>query len=345
MEFSVNDIAAILKGTVEGDGAIKVCSISKIDQGIPGTLSFLSNPAYTKYIYTTQASAVIVKKDFIPEEPLTCTLIRVDDPYTSLAMLLNMYEQSKPVKRGIEQPSFISSSAKIDDNIYIGAFSYISDKVVLGKNVRVYPQVYIGENVVIGENTVINAGVKIYADCKIGANCIIHSGAVIGADGFGFAPTSDGSYSKIAQVGNVVIEDFVEIGANTTIDRATMGSTFIRKGVKLDNLIQVAHNAEIGENTVMAAQTGIAGSTKIGKNCMFGGQVGIAGHLTIGNEVKLGAQSGVLASIEDKAVHTGTPSLDHRTFMKSYAVFRSLPQMRKDIFELQKMLVDNSSEK
>ncbi len=345
MEFSVNDIAAILNGVVEGDGTTRVSSISKIDQGIPGTLSFLSNPAYTKYIYSTEASAVIVKKDFLPEEPLSCVLIRVDDPYTSLALLLNMYEQSKPVKRGIEQPSFISSSAKLGDNIYVGAFAYIADKAVIGKNVRIYPQAYIGDNVVVGDNTVIYSGAKIYADCKIGSNCFIHSGAVIGADGFGFAPTADGSFSKIAQVGNVVIEDFVEIGANTTIDCATMGSTFIRKGVKLDNLIQVAHNVEVGENTVIAAQAGIAGSTKIGKNCMFGGQVGIAGHITIGNEVKLGAQAGVMTSIEDKAVQIGSPSMDHRSFMKSYAIFRNLPQLKREVNDLQRMTVDKTTGK
>jgi UDP-3-O-[3-hydroxymyristoyl] glucosamine N-acyltransferase len=336
MEFTVNDIAALLNGTVEGDGTTKVSNISKIDQGEPGTLTFLSNPAYTRYIYTTQASAVIVRKDFQAEAPLSCALIKVEDPYASLARLLNLYEQSKPVKRGIEQPSFISTSASTGNNIYVGAFAYIADKATIGNNCRIYPQAYIGENVVIGENTIIYAGAKIYADCKIGSNCIIHAGAVIGSDGFGFAPTADGSYSKIAQVGNVIIEDHVEIGANTTVDCATMGSTIIRKGVKLDNLIQIAHNVEVGENSVMASQTGIAGSTKVGKNCMFGGQVGLAGHITIGDNVKLGAQSGVMSSIDNNSIMIGSPVMDQRQYMKSYAVFRNLPQLRADINQLQR---------
>ena len=253
-----------------------------------------------------------------------------------MARLLNLYEQSKPVKRGIEQPSFISTSASTGNNIYVGAFAYIADKATIGNNCRIYPQAYIGENVVIGENTIIYAGAKIYADCKIGSNCIIHAGAVIGSDGFGFAPTADGSYSKIAQVGNVIIEDHVEIGANTTVDCATMGSTIIRKGVKLDNLIQIAHNVEVGENSVMASQTGIAGSTKVGKNCMFGGQVGLAGHITIGDNVKLGAQSGVMSSIDNNSIMIGSPVMDQRQYMKSYAVFRNLPQLRADINQLQR---------
>ncbi|MCL6102334.1 MAG: UDP-3-O-(3-hydroxymyristoyl)glucosamine N-acyltransferase, partial [Bacteroidetes bacterium] len=233
MEFKVKDIASILNGTVEGDGEIKLNNISKIDQGVPGTLSFLSNPAYTKYIYTTLASAVLVSKDFRPEGTLSCSLIRVDDPYIALAELLKMYQQLKPVKKGIEQPSFVSSSARLGTDIYIGAFAYISDHAVIGNNVRIHPQVFIGDNVVIGDNTTLFAGVKIYADCKIGSDCILHSGVVIGADGFGFAPSSDGPFSKIAQIGNVILEDSVEIGANTTVDCATMGSTIIRRGVKL----------------------------------------------------------------------------------------------------------------
>jgi UDP-3-O-[3-hydroxymyristoyl] glucosamine N-acyltransferase len=344
MEFTVKDVAVFLDGVVEGDGSIKVSNISKIDQGVPGTLSFLSNPAYSKYIYNTLASAVIVNKDFQPEGPINCTLIRVENSYASLARLLNLYEQSKPVKRGIEQPSYISSTAKTGENLYVGAFAYISDKVVIGNNVRIYPQVYIGDNVVVGENTILYSGAKIYADCRIGANCIIHSGAIVGSDGFGFAPTADGTFSKIAQIGNVIIEDFVEIGANTTIDCATMGSTVIRKGVKLDNLIQIAHNVEVGENTVMAAQAGISGSVKIGRNCMIGGQVGIAGHITIGNEVKLGAQSGVMASIPDKSIMIGSPVMDQRTFMKSSAIFKNLSQLRYDVMQLQRMAKQQNKE-
>jgi len=336
MEFNAKDIAMILNGTVEGDGEVKLHNISKIDQGIPGTLTFLANPAYTKFIYTTLASAVLVSRDFCPEETLDCTLIRVDDPYAALAELLKMYQQLKPVKKGIEQPSFVSSSAKLGEDIYLGAFSYISDHAVIGNNVRIYPQVYIGDNVVIGENSTLYSGVKIYADCKIGADCILHSGVVIGADGFGFAPNSDGPFSKIAQIGNVILEDFVEIGANTTVDCATMGSTIIRKGVKLDNLIQIAHNVEIGENTVMAAQTGVAGSSKVGKNCMLGAQVGISGHLKVGDNVKIGGQAGVMANIPDDAIMIGSPVQNHKDFMRCMAIFRRLPQMSGDISDLKK---------
>ena len=336
MEFKVKDIASILNGTVEGDGEIKLHNISKIDQGVPGTLTFLSNPAYTKYIYTTLASAVLVSKEFRPDTELSCALIRVDDPYVALAQLLNMYEQMKPAKKGIEQPSFVSESAKLGENMYIGAFAYISDRAVIGNNVKIYPHVYVGENVVIGNNTTLYAGVKIYADCSIGSDCILHAGSVIGADGFGFAPTAEGPFSKIAQVGNVVVEDFVEIGANSTVDRATMGSTIIRKGVKLDNQIQVGHNVEIGENTVIAALTGISGSSKIGKNCMFAGQVGIAGHITVGDNVKIGGQAGVMSSVADNSTVIGSPVQDHKDFMRSMAIFRKLPQMSGDISELKK---------
>lgn len=336
MEFKVKDIASILNGTVEGDGEIKLHNISKIDQGVPGTLTFLSNPAYTKYIYTTLASAVLVSKEFRPDTELSCALIRVDDPYVALAQLLNMYEQMKPAKKGIEQPSFVSESAKLGENMYIGAFAYISDRAVIGNNVKIYPHVYVGENVVIGDNTTLYAGVKIYADCSIGSDCILHAGSVIGADGFGFAPTAEGPFSKIAQVGNVVVEDFVEIGANSTVDRATMGSTIIRKGVKLDNQIQVGHNVEIGENTVIAALTGISGSSKIGKNCMFAGQVGIAGHITVGDNVKIGGQAGVMSSVADNSTVIGSPVQDHKDFMRSMAIFRKLPQMSGDISELKK---------
>ena len=338
MEFKAKDVAMMLNGTIEGDGEVKLHNISKIDQGVPGTLSFLSNPAYTKYIYTTLASAVIVSRDFKPEEPLACTLIRVEDPYAALAELLKMYQQLKPVKRGIEQPSFVSNTAKLGTDIYLGAFAYISDNAVIGNNVKIYPQVFVGENVVIGDNTTLFPGVKIYADCKVGSDCILHSGAVIGADGFGFAPNADGPFSKIAQIGNVIIEDLVEIGANTTIDCATMGSTIIRRGVKLDNLIQIAHNVEIGENTVMAALSGVAGSSKVGKNCMLGAQVGISGHIALGDNVKIGGQAGVMTNIPDNSTMIGSPVQDHKDFMRSMAIFRKLPQMSGDVSDLKKWM-------
>jgi UDP-3-O-[3-hydroxymyristoyl] glucosamine N-acyltransferase len=343
MEFKVKDIAMILNGTVEGDGEIKIHNISKIDQGVPGTLTFLSNPAYTKYIYSTLASAVIVSREFVPEGALSCTLIRVNDPYTALAELLKMYQQMKPAKSGIEQPSFVSNSATIGEDIYIGAFAYISDSVTIGNNVSIYPHVYIGDNVVIGDNTTIYAGVKIYADCKIGSDCILHSGAVIGADGFGFAPNANGPFSKILQVGNVILEDMVEIGANTCVDRATMGSTIIHSGVKLDNLIQVAHNVEIGENTVIAGQAGVAGSSKVGKNCMIGAQVGISGHLTVGDNVKIGGQAGVMSNIANDSTIIGSPVQDHKDFMRCMAIFRRLPQMSGDISDLKKWMKQSDS--
>ncbi len=338
MEFKVKDIAMILNGTVEGDGEIKIHNISKIDDGVPGTLTFLSNPVYTKYIYSTLASAVIVSRDFVPDGNLSCTLIRVNDPYTALAELLKMYQQLKPAKSGIEQPSFISSSAKIGEDIYIGAFAYISASVVIGDNVSIFPHVFIGDNVVIGDNTTLYSGVKIYADCKIGSDCVLHSGAIIGADGFGFAPSSEGPFSKILQVGNVILEDMVEIGANTCVDRATMGSTIVRRGVKLDNLIQIAHNVEIGENTVMAGHSGVAGSSKVGKNCMIGAQVGISGHLKVGDNVKIGGQAGVMTNIPDNSTMIGSPVQDHKDFMRCMAIFRRLPQMSGDISDLKKWM-------
>ncbi|GET33040.1 UDP-3-O-acylglucosamine N-acyltransferase [Prolixibacter bellariivorans] len=334
MEFSANDIAGLLGGEVEGDGSVKVNNVSKIDQGVPGTLAFLANPAYTKYIYTTKASVVLVNRDFKPENELPCTLIRVDDAYASIAKLLNYYEQSKPKKVGIEQPSYISESASVGEQAYIGAFAYVGEKATVGNNVKIYPNVYIGDGATIGDDTILYAGVKIYAGCKVGKGCILHAGVVVGADGFGFAPTADGSYDKIAQVGNVEIKDDVEIGANTTIDCATMGSTVINEGVKIDNLVQIAHNVEVGKNTVIVAQVGVAGSAKIGENCMIGGQVGIAGHIRIGNNVKIGAQSGISNNVKDNSSLWGTPAFGYRDFMKSYAVFKNLPQLRSDVIEL-----------
>jgi UDP-3-O-[3-hydroxymyristoyl] glucosamine N-acyltransferase len=340
MEFSAQNIADLLKGKVEGNTETKVSDVSKIEEGRSGTLCFLANPKYEKYLYTTDASVVIVNNDLKLTGPVKATLIRVPDAYQAFAALLELYNSGKPQKKGIEQPSFVATSAKLGDDVYIGAFSYISDYVKLGNNVKVYPQVYIGDNVIVGDNTIINAGVKIYHNCAIGANCVIHSGTIIGADGFGFAPQSEeNNYKKIPQIGNVIIEDNVEIGANTTIDRATMGSTIIRKGVKLDNLIQIAHNVEIGENTVMAAQVGISGSTKVGRDCMFGGQVGLAGHLTVANGVKLGAKSGVHSSLtKENEVMIGAPAQNYTDFMKCFVVFRRLPEMKKDLDELKKKL-------
>jgi len=338
MEFSANDIATLLNGKVEGNGNVKVSNISKIDQPIPGTLTFLSNPTYTKFIYTTTASIVIVNNDFVPENNLSCTLIRVEDAYVALAKLLDFYTKSKPSKIGIEQPSFVSNSAKLGEQIYIGAFAYIGDNALVGNNVKIYPHVYIGDNAKIGNNTILYSGVKIYAGCSIGSSCILHSGSVIGADGFGFAPSPDGTYTKIEQIGNVIIEDNVEIGANTTVDSATMGSTIIRKGVKLDNLIQIGHNCEIGVNTVMAAQVGIAGSTTISKNCVFGGQAAVSGHITIGEGTKIGPKSGVMSSVKPNSVLLGAPALDFKLAMKTFSIIRNLPELRNDVIELQKLV-------
>ncbi|HOT14421.1 MAG TPA: UDP-3-O-(3-hydroxymyristoyl)glucosamine N-acyltransferase [Bacteroidales bacterium] len=337
MKFTAQAIASFLKGEVVGNPDVEVSDIAKIEEGRPGTMAFLANPKYNKYLYETKASIVLVNKTLQIEGPVSATLIKVDDAYQCFAALLEMYQQAKPQKSGIESNCYISESATLGTDLYIGAFAYIDNNVKIGNNAKIYPQAFIGENVTIGENTVIYPGVKIYADCKIGANCVIHAGAVIGADGFGFAPNSENNYKKVPQIGNVVIEDYVEIGANTTIDRATMGSTIIRKGVKLDNLIQIAHNVEIGENTVFAAQTGVAGSTKVGKNCMFGGQVGLAGHITVADGVKLGAQSGVNASItKEDATMIGAPAFDFKEYMKCYVLFRNLPKLNAQLNQVER---------
>ncbi|MFV0289650.1 MAG: UDP-3-O-(3-hydroxymyristoyl)glucosamine N-acyltransferase [Mangrovibacterium sp.] len=338
MEFKAITIAEILNGTVVGDENISVHNVSKIEDGKPGTLAFLSNMKYEKYIYSTKASIVLVGNSFVPTEPLACTLIKVEDPYQAIAQLLEIYEESKPRKFGIEQPSFVSESSKLGDNIFVGAFSYIDDHVQLGSGCRIFPHVYLGRNVQIGEGTIIYAGAKIYDNCVVGSNCVIHAGAVIGSDGFGFAPTSDGSYKKIAQVGNVVIEDCVEIGANTTIDCSTMGSTIIRKGVKLDNLIQIAHNCELGENTVIAALTAVAGSSKIGKNCVIGGGVMISGHLTIGNRVTIAGASSVSNHVKDDMTIMGTPAIEHGKAARGYIVQRRLPELKTTVDQLEKEL-------
>jgi UDP-3-O-[3-hydroxymyristoyl] glucosamine N-acyltransferase len=339
MEFTAQQISEIIHGVVEGDPKAKVRDVSKIEEGKPETLTFLSNPKYAPFIYTTEASVVIVNKSFVAEKPINTTLIRVDDAYQALAQLLQMYQASLPKKTGIEQPSFIDTSASLGDFVYVGAFSYVGEKVKIGNNVQIFPQVYIGDGVVIGDNTIIYPGAKVYKGCRIGSGCVIHSGAVIGSDGFGFAPKPDGTFEKIPQVGIAVLEDNVEVGSNTTIDRATMGETIIRKGTKLDNLIMVAHNVEIGENSVLAAQTGIAGSTKIGKNVMFGGQVGISGHLKIADGVKLAAQTGVSKSITKVgAVQMGAPAFEAMQYNKAYVVFRNLPDLKNRLEALEKLI-------
>lgn len=337
MEFSAQQIAGFLKGTVEGDPAVNVSSFSKIEEGKPGTLTFLSNPKYEHYIYDTNASIVLVNADFKPEKEIKATLIRVENAYQSLATLLSLVEQSKSRKTGISPLSFIAEGAVIGENVYIAPFVSIETGAVIGDNVSVYSNTSIGEKVVVGDNTIIRSCVSVYNDCHIGSGCIIHSGTVIGADGFGFAKTEDGTYSKIPQMGNVVIEDNVEIGANTTIDRATFGSTIIRKGVKIDNLVQVAHNVEVGENTVIASQTGISGSTKLGKNCTLAGQVGVAGHLHIADGTIFGAQSGVPNSIETPGqILMGTPIIPLRNFQRSAIVYKNLPDMQRLIYDLQR---------
>lgn len=341
MEFTAQQIAEYLQGEVAGDPEITVNTLSKIEEGTPGSLSFLANPKYNQYLYSTAASVVIVSKGFEPEEEVASTLVKVDDAYGAFATLLKMYNQVKYQKTGIEQPAFVSESASIGDDTYIGAFAYVGDNVKVGQGSKIFPHVYLGDNVEIGENCMIFPGVKIYADCTVGSEVTIHAGSVIGSDGFGFAPNSENSYDKVAQIGNVVIEDHVEIGSNTSIDRATLGSTIIRKGVKIDNLIQIAHNVEIGENSVIASQTGVAGSTKLGKNAMIGGQVGIVGHLNVGDNVKIAAQSGIGKDLKDNEVVQGSPAFGYSDYQKSYIYFRKLPQLAKDIHNIQKKIKDN----
>jgi UDP-3-O-[3-hydroxymyristoyl] glucosamine N-acyltransferase len=346
MEFTAQQIAELLEGTVEGDPQVKVSNLAKIEEGIPGTLTFLANPKYEEFIYSTKASLVIVNESFVAEKPINSTLVRVKDAYKSFAKLLETYNQILHNRTGIESPNFISTTATLGENIYVGAFVYIGEKAVIGNNVKLYPGVYVGDNASIGDGTILFPGVKVYADCHIGKNCRIHAGVVVGADGFGFAPQDDSNYIKVAQIGNVIIEDHVEIGSNTTLDRATLGSTIIRKGVKLDNLIQVAHNVEIGEHTVIAAQTGIAGSTKIGKFCMIGGQVGIVGHLVIADKVKIAAQSGIGTSILNEGdILQGSPAYFIGDYKKSYIGFRKLPELQNRIEELEKLVKELQPQK
>jgi UDP-3-O-[3-hydroxymyristoyl] glucosamine N-acyltransferase len=342
MELSVSQIADIIGGEVKGDGNQKISHISKIQQAGNGSISFLSNPKYEPYIYTTEASAVIVKKEFQPKKGIQTTLIKVEDPYLSFTALLEEYHKIISFqKSGVENPSYMGENCSIGNNIYRGAFSYIGNNVNIGNNVKLYPQSYIGDNVIIGNNTIIHTGVKIYANTRIGNYCVINAGAVIGSDGFGFAPQPDGSYKKIPQLGNVIIEDDVNIGSNTVIDCATMDSTIIKNGVKLDNLIQIAHNVEIGKNTVIAAQSGVSGSSKVGENCVIGGQVGIVGHVEVGNKISIAAKSGVSKSCKTEgAILLGSISFDRAQYLRSYAIFRKLPELQDRIKELEEKIIN-----
>jgi UDP-3-O-[3-hydroxymyristoyl] glucosamine N-acyltransferase len=347
MEFTLNQIAGMLGGEVRGDGTQKINMLAKIQDARPGQISFLSNPKYEQYIYTTHATAVIVQRDFHPKKEIQSSLVLVDDPYSSFTVLLEEYHKLISFqKSGVEQPSFIGEKTVVGKSIYRGAFSYIGTNVSIGNNVKIYPHVFVGDDVVIGDNVILHPNVKLYAGTKIGSNCVIHAGAVIGSDGFGFAPQEDGSYKTIPQLGNVIIEENVTIGSNTVIDCATLfgDSTIIRKGVKLDNLIQIAHNVEVGKNTVIAAQTGISGSSKVGENCMIAGQVGIAGHLVIANNTSLGAQAGISKSITDEGERLlGYPAIDIKDYFRSYAVFKKLPDLNYRLRELEKKVGNGDS--
>ncbi|MGM0463291.1 MAG: UDP-3-O-(3-hydroxymyristoyl)glucosamine N-acyltransferase [Bacteroidota bacterium] len=336
MKFTAEQIAQYINGVVEGDPGVTVRSVARIEEGHEGALSFLSNMSYEKYIYDTGSSVVIVDKDFKPSSPVKATLVRVDNAYEAFAALLTLYEQSKPRKTGVHPRAVIEDSASIGEDVYIGPMAYIGENVVLGDGCSVYPNASIGDNCRLGDGTAVYPGVTVYHDCIIGSNCNIHAGSVIGSDGFGFAPQSDQNYRKIPQLGNVIIEDNVEIGANVVIDRATMGSTLVKRGVKLDNLIQVAHNVEIGENTVMAAQSGVAGSTKIGRNCMFGGQVGVTGHVKIADGTRAAAQTGIGGPVrKENTTLYGSPGFEYKKYQQSYIVFRKLPDLKLRVDRLE----------
>jgi UDP-3-O-[3-hydroxymyristoyl] glucosamine N-acyltransferase len=343
MIFTANQIAGILDGEVEGNPEITVHKVAKIEEGQKGSLTFLANPKYTPYIYTTKASVTLVNKDFIPDHKLDTTLIKVDDAYESFSKLLEYYDEVKNAKTGIEEPNYIGQNVTYGKDFYLAPFAYVGNKVIMGDGVKIHPNVYVGDNVQMGNNVVLLAGAIVNSESVIGNNCVVHSGAVVGSDGFGFAPNKKGTYSKIPQTGNVILEDDVDVGAGTTIDRATMGSTILRKGVKLDNQIQIAHGVEIGEHTVIAAQTGVAGSTKIGKRCMIGGQVGIVGHITIGDDVKIQAQSGITRSLKNGETVQGTPALAYNDFNKSYVHFKNLPKIANQINELDKKLISDNN--
>ena len=338
MQFTAEMIAALLNGVIVGDKSVTVSTVSSIDGGKAGSLAYLTNPKYENYIYTTEASIVLVDSSFEPKEAVKTTLIKVDNVGECVLNLLEMYNASRPRKRGVSKMASISENATLGEECYVGDFTVIEAGAKIGNNVQIYPQCYIGDNVVIGEGTKIYPGVKIYEGCVIGKNCILHSGVVVGADGFGFAPKADGTFAKIPQLGNVIIEDNVELGANTCVDRAKTDSTIIRSGVKLDNLIQVGHNVQIGSNTVMSAQVGIAGSTKIGENCFVGGQVGFADHITVGNNVKIGSQSGLDKGVPDGEIRFGSPALPGMQYHRSFAVFRNLPEMATKLREIEKRL-------
>ncbi len=340
MQFTASQIAAMINGTVEGDALAAVGSFGKIEEAVAGQIAFLANPKYEEYLYTTKASIIIINESQELKEPIAATTIRVKDAYSAFATLLDTYQKLQTQQlKGIQEPVYIDPSATIGEDVFIGAFTYIGEKAVIAKGAKLFPNSYIGNHVSIGENTIIHPGVKIYHDCKIGKNVIIHAGTVIGGDGFGFAPQADGSYKKVPQIGNVVIEDQVEIGANAAIDRATIGSTIIRSGAKLDNLLQIAHNVEVGNNTVIAAQTGISGSTKIGNNVMIGGQVGMVGHIQIADGTKINAQSGVSKSIKiPNTAVTGSPAYDYTAALRSQAIARNLPAMEKKIKELEALV-------
>ena len=339
MEFSAKQIAAFIQGEIVGDENATVHTFAKIEEGVPGALSFLSNPKYIPYLYETNASIVLVNRDFVPEQAVKATMIKVDNAYESLARLLTLYEQSKPKHTGVHALAFVAPTAKIGKDVYIAPFAYVGEHAEVGDRTQLYPHATVGEGVKIGDDCIVYANATIYHDCRVGNRCVLHSGSVVGADGFGFAPTAEG-YEKIPQIGIVVLEDDVEIGANTCVDRATMGATIVHRGVKLDNLVQVAHNDEIGSHTVMAAQVGIAGSTKVGEWCMFGGQVGIAGHIHIGDKVVFGAQSGVPSSVESgqRQQLIGTPPMEERPYFRAQAVFRKLPDMYRELGALRKEL-------
>lgn len=338
MEFTVQQIAEYLGGTVEGDGDAKINDFAKIEEGREGALSFLSNPKYEHFVYDTRSTAVIVANAFSPTKLVDTTLIRVGDPYSAFAKLLELYVASKSAREGVSAQAYVNKSAEIGEKCYVGTYAVIEADAQLGDNVKIYPQVFIGERVKIGNNVIIYAGAKIYEECVIGDNVIIHSGAVIGADGFGFAPNKAGEYSKIPQIGNVVIEDSVEIGANTCIDRATMGSTLIKRGTKVDNLVQIAHNVVVGEHTVMAAQVGVAGTTKIGNYCMLGGQAGVSGHITIGDRTHVGSQGGVHNNLDGGVAYLGSPVMKGTSFHRSHAVFRNLPDLSRTVYALERQV-------
>ena len=339
MQFSALQLATMLNGKLEGNPDVKVSNIAKIEEAGEGMLSFIANPKYEEFIYTTNASILIVNESLVIERPIKSTLIRVKDAYSSFALLLEQYRYLTGNKSGIQQPSYVPASVKMGENVFIGAFAYLGENVVLGNNVKIYPGVYLGDNVIVNNDSILYPGVKVCDNCVVGSRVMLHAGCVIGGDGFGFAPQPDGSYKKVPQIGNVVIHDNVEIGANTTIDRATMGSTVIRSGVKLDNLIQVAHNVDIGINTVIAAQTGVSGSTKIGQNCVIGGQVGMVGHIHIADNTKINAQSGLSKSITvPNTSLTGSPAYDYKSSLKSQAIFRNLPDLEKRVKELEEMV-------